>query len=206
VTLAKADNLSTSKDQPTRDRILDAAARLFTARGGAVRLEDVAEEAGVSRQAVYLHFGSRTGLLVAMAQHMDSTGALPDLLTGVFDASRATEALDAAAALHAEYHPMIYQVARVFMVGRYEDEALQAAWDERMESRRNLYHTVVERLEEEGHLASVWDIETATDFLFALTSWQLWEQLVIDRGWSTEDYLNHIRTVIRQTLVFVTPV
>jgi len=101
---------------------------------------------------------------------------------------------------------MIYQVARVFMVGRYEDEALQAAWDERMASRRNLYHTVVERLEEEDHLASAWDIETATDFLLALTSWQLWEQLVIDRGWSTEDYLNHIRSVIRQTLVFVKPV
>ena len=193
--------MSTSREQSTRDLILDAAARLFAARGGTVRLEDVAEEAGVSRQAVYLHFGSRTGLLIAMAQHMDSTGALPALLDRVFDASTATEALDAAAALHAEYHPMVYQVARVFMVGRYEDEALQAAWDERMESRRNLYHTVVERLDEEHHLAPAWDIETATDFLLALTSWQLWEQLVIDRGWTTEGYFNHIRSIIRQTLV-----
>lgn len=197
--------MSTAREQPTRDLILDAAARLFAARGGAVTLEDVAGEAGVSRQAVYLHFGSRTGLLVAMAQHMDSRGVLPGLLSRVFDASTATEALDAAAALHAEYHPMVYQVARVFMVGRYQDEALQAAWDERMESRRNLYHTVVERLEEEGHLASTWDIETATDFLLALTSWQLWEQLVIDRGWSTEGYLDHIRSVIRQTLVVDSP-
>jgi AcrR family transcriptional regulator len=197
--------VSTAKLQPTRDLILDAAARLFAARGGEVKLEDVAGEAGVSRQAVYLHFGSRTGLLVAMAQHMDSTGALPDLLSRVFDASTATEALDAAAALHAEYHPMVYQVARVFMVGRYEDQALRAAWDERMESRRNLYQNVVERLQAEGHLAPTWDIETATDFLLALTSWQFWEQLVIDRGWSTKDYLDHIRTVIRQTLVIDSP-
>lgn len=197
--------MSTSKDQSTRDLILDAAARLFTARGGGVRLEDVAEEAGVSRQAVYLHFGSRTGLLVAMAQHMDSRGALPDLLARVFEASTATEALDAAVALHAEYHPMVYQVARVFMVGRYEDQALQAAWNERMDSRRNLYHTVVERLEEEGHLAPAWDLETATDLLLAMTSWQLWEQLVIDGGWSSEDYLDHIPTVIRQTLVVDSP-
>lgn len=197
--------MSTSKEQSTRDLILDAAVRLFAAEGGAVRLEDVAEEAGVSRQAVYLHFGSRTGLLVAMAQHMDSTGALPGLLARVFEASTATEALNAAAALHAEYHPLVYQVARVFMVGRYEDEALRAGWDERMESRRNLYHTVVERLEDEGHLASAWDIETATDLLLALTSWQVWEQLVIDRGWSADDYLDHIRTVIRHTLVVDSP-
>jgi hypothetical protein len=100
---------------------------------------------------------------------------------------------------------MVYQVARVFMVGRYEDQALQAAWNERMDSRRNLYHTVVERLEEEGHLAPAWDLETATDLLLAMTSWQLWEQLVIDGGWSSEDYLDHIPTVIRQTLVVDSP-
>lgn len=193
--------MSTPSSPSTRESILDAAVRLFTERGGAVRLEDVAAEAGVSRQAVYLHFGSRTGLLIAMTQHMDSGGGLPPLLDRVFNAPTAVEALDAAAALHAEYHPTIYQVARVFLVGRYEDEALRAAYDERMESRRNLYHTVVERLQEEALLAPDWDVESATDFLWALTSWQLWEQLVIDRGWSKDEYLDHLRTVMRQTLV-----
>lgn len=193
--------MSTPSSPSTRESILDAAVRLFTERGGAVRLEDVAAEAGVSRQAVYLHFGSRTGLLIAMTQHMDSGGGLPPLLDRVFNAPTAVEAIDAAAALHAEYHPTIYQVARVFLVGRYEDEALRAAYDERMESRRNLYHTVVERLQEEALLAPDWDVESATDFLWALTSWQLWEQLVIDRGWSKDEYLDHLRTVMRQTLV-----
>lgn len=194
--------MSTPSEPPsTRESILDAAVGLFTEKGGAVRLEDVAAEAGVSRQAVYLHFGSRTGLLIAMTQHMDSGGALPELLDGVFNAPTAIEALDAAAALHAEYHPTIYQVAQVFLVGRYEDEALRAAWDERMESRRNLYRTVVERLQEEALLAPEWDVERATDFLWALTSWQLWEQLVIDRGWSKDEYLDHLRTAMRQTLV-----
>lgn len=190
-----------SEPQSTRESILDAAARLFTERGVAVRLEDVAAEAGVSRQAVYLHFGSRSGLLIGMVEHIDSRGALPPLLDRVFNARTAAEALDAAAALHAEYHPMIYQVARVFLMGRYDDEALRAAWHERMESRRNLYHTVVERLQEEGVLASEWDVESATDFLWALTSWQLWEQLVIDRGWLKDEYLDHLRTAMRQTLV-----
>lgn len=193
--------MSTHNQRSTRESILDAAVRLFTEKGGAVRLEDVAAEAGVSRQAVYLHFGSRTGLLIAMTQHMDSGGALPGLLNRVFNADTAIEALDAAASLHAEYHPTIYQIARVFLVGRYEDEALRAAWDERMESRRNLYHTVVEGLQEEGLLAPDWDVESAADFLWALTSWQLWEQFVKDRGWSNDDYLNHLRTVMRQTLV-----
>lgn len=194
--------MSTESEQGgTRDRILDSAARLFTEGGGAVRLEDVAAEARVSRQAVYLHFGSRTGLLIAMVQHIDSQGALPDLVDQVFNAPSAVEALEAVATLHAEYHPMIHQVARVFLMGRYDDEALRAAWDERMESRHNLDHAIVERLEEEDRLNAVWDIDTATDFLWTLTSWQLWELLVIDRGWSNEEYFDHLRTVMRQTLM-----
>ena len=40
--------------------------------------QDVARAAGVSRQAVYLHFGSRAGLLVAMARHHDRTSGFAE--------------------------------------------------------------------------------------------------------------------------------
>lgn len=169
-------------------------------------MEDVAEEAGVSRQTVYLHFGSRTGLLVAMVQHIDGGGPLPGLIEAVFDAPTAPEALDAVVDLHAEYYPVIYSIAAVFLAGKYQDEALRAAWAERMESRRNLYHTVVERLESEGLLAPMWEgVEVATDLLWALTSWQLWEQLVVDREWSKEEYRRHLRSMLRHILVVERP-
>lgn len=194
--------MSTRKPaKSTRASILDTAVRLIAERGGAVRLEDIAEEAGVSRQTVYVHFGSRTGLLIAMVQHMDEAGTLQGLVERIFMAPTARVALDEVVALHAEYHPTIYPVARIFMVGRHEDEAVRAAWDERMESRRNLYHEVVEWLHRDGVLAPEWDIETATDVLWSMTSWQLWEELVVDRRWSSEDYLRHLRTVLRRTLL-----
>lgn len=193
--------MSTPSQRSTRDSILDAAAHLFSERGGAVRLEDVADEAGVSRQAVYLHFGSRSGLLIAIAQHIDGAGVLPSLLTRVVDAPTALDALDAVANLHAEYHPMIHQVARIFMEGRYTDEALRAAWDERMEGRRSLYRAVVERLHLEARLDLTWDVEPAVDILFVLTSWQTWEQLVIDQSWSKEEYRDRLSALLRRTLV-----
>lgn len=155
----------------------------------------------MSRQTVYLHFGSRTGLLIAMVQHMDNQGTLPPLVQQVFEAPTALEALDAIATLHAEYHPVIYPVAKVFLLSRHNDAAIRGAWEERMESRRKLYHEVVESLEREGQLGPQWDIETATDLLWTLTSWQVWEQLVVDRGWSKEDYEGHLRMVLRRTLV-----
>lgn len=117
----------------------------------------------------------------------------------VFEAPTAVEALDAIVTLHAEYHPVIYPVAKVFLSSRHDDPPIRAAWEERMESRRKLYHEVVEWLDREGLLAPQWDIETA--LLWSLTSWQVWEQLVVDRGWSKEDYRGHLRSVLRQTLV-----
>lgn len=191
---------STSASE-TRNTILDAAIRLFTERGTGIRLEDIASEAGVSRQTVYVHFGSRTGLLIALVQHMDESGELHDLVEKVFDAPTAVDALDALVALHAEYHPLAYPVARIVMTGKHEDDALQAAWQDRMTARYNLNRSVIEWLAQDGRLAPDWNIDLATDLLWSCTSWQLWEQLVFDRGWTQEEYLNHMRKVLRHTLV-----
>lgn len=50
--------------QSTRERVLDAAfARVAEVGLARLALEDVAAEAGVSRQTVYRHFGSRDGLV-----------------------------------------------------------------------------------------------------------------------------------------------
>ncbi|MBB4662268.1 TetR/AcrR family transcriptional regulator [Conexibacter arvalis] len=51
----------------TRARLLEAAARVYAARGFAgATLDDVAEEAGLTKGAVYGHFGSKGNLLAAL--------------------------------------------------------------------------------------------------------------------------------------------
>jgi AcrR family transcriptional regulator len=53
----------------TRTRLLEAAARIYAARGFAgATLDDVAEEAGLTKGAVYGHFGSKDNLLVALME------------------------------------------------------------------------------------------------------------------------------------------
>lgn len=191
---------SSDRTRSTREAILAATADLLTERGARVTLEEIAERAGVSRQALYLHFGSRTGLMIAAAEHIDELGMLGRLLDDVFEAPTGLDALDAIVALHANYYPVIHQIAAMFMAGKYEDDALRAAWGDRMESRHRLYHEVVERLHRERVLASEWDVESATDILWSITSWELWEQLTLDRGWSEDDYSSHLRAVLRRVL------
>ena len=58
----------------TRARILDAAFdRVRDGGTGAVSVKAIAAAAGVSRQLVYFHYGSRAGLLLAMARHRDES-------------------------------------------------------------------------------------------------------------------------------------
>jgi TetR/AcrR family transcriptional regulator, cholesterol catabolism regulator len=54
---------SISKSEETRQRILDAAARLFRKEGYSVRLADVAEAAGVKTGSLYYHFKGRDDLV-----------------------------------------------------------------------------------------------------------------------------------------------
>ena len=74
--------MSSSRRAQTRIQILEAARAIFEELGyyGA-GLEAVAKKAGVSRQAIYLHFPSKAELLTALHLHIFDTDVVPDLLS-----------------------------------------------------------------------------------------------------------------------------
>jgi AcrR family transcriptional regulator len=68
-----ADGLDTSsaQDEPTRDRLIDAAQRLFSRPGGGlISIEAIAAEAGLTKGAVYHHFADRAELLREVARRV----------------------------------------------------------------------------------------------------------------------------------------
>lgn len=56
-----------ASDAEAGDRILAAAKRAIDARGGDIRIADIARELGVTRQTVYRYFPSTESLLIATA-------------------------------------------------------------------------------------------------------------------------------------------
>ncbi|HLU61385.1 MAG TPA: TetR family transcriptional regulator [Gammaproteobacteria bacterium] len=55
--------------QATREKLLDAAARMFCARGvTATSLDDIAREAGMTRGAIYWHFRNKQDLIEALME------------------------------------------------------------------------------------------------------------------------------------------
>jgi AcrR family transcriptional regulator len=166
-----------------------------------VGLEEVALEAGVSRQAVYLHFHSKTGLLLALVDHVFKTEAPAELVSGWARASTGLDALEAAIAFHAAYEPRVYRFARVLHAARREEPAADAAWRNRMRARRANYRRVAELLARDGVLIQTWSVKEAADLLWALTSLHMFEYLVIESHWSIQRYKRHLRTVVYRALV-----
>lgn len=69
----------------TRDRILDVALRLFTEKGfDATSLQEVADELGFTKAALYYHYRSKEDILMALHMRMHEIGrqALDELADG----------------------------------------------------------------------------------------------------------------------------
>jgi TetR/AcrR family transcriptional regulator len=78
-------------DQETRDRILDAADRVFTRRGTASgRTQEIADEAGVNKALVHYYFGTKAALADAIFAR--ALGMLVPRIFGILaDPSRGIE-------------------------------------------------------------------------------------------------------------------
>ena len=97
----------------THAAILDAALEVLGRVGIAkLALEEVATEAGVSRQTVYRHFGSRDGLLSAViVREEEELLALVDEATaGIGDLEEAVHVGLAAALRGAQEHPLLQRL------------------------------------------------------------------------------------------------
>jgi AcrR family transcriptional regulator len=188
-------------DPDTRKRILTETWRLMEERRGqGVRLSDIAQAAGISRQAIYLHYSSRAELLIATVRYVDEVHDLDQRLSFFRQASGGLQTLQAYVEFWGSYIPEIYGLAKALLVARENDADAAAAWDDRMEAQRFGCRCVIECLEHEHLLAPGWDIPEATDMMWGMLSVNIWENLTIERGWSQSQYITRIQTALKRIL------
>lgn len=105
--------MSTDGPSATHAAILDATLEVLGRVGIAkLALEEVAATAGVSRQTVYRHFGSRDGLLSAVIVREEEAllGLVDEATEGVVEIEEAVR-VGLAAALHgADDHPLLQRL------------------------------------------------------------------------------------------------
>lgn len=192
-----------SSDSPeTRTRILQSALTLLESGGGnGVRMADIAKQAGISRQAVYLHFPTRAELLIATTLYVDEIKAVDDRLAKSRAAGSGIARLDAYIDAWGNYIPEIYGILKALLAMKDTDDAAAAAWDGRMQAMREGCAAAIKALKGDGKLPPGLKPDQATDLLWTLLSVRNWEQLTIDCGWPQKRYIASLKRLARQAVV-----
>ncbi len=191
-----------SKKQRTRIKILDTARELLEKRGFyGMGMEKVAQEAGLSRRTLYLHFESKVALFIATVQHIDETLGTPAIVQQANEAKTALGNLDEWVNAYGQIEPQIYSIAKVIYTARQSDQAAEASWQDRMAFRRGHVGKIIKRLKQEGLLDAGWTEDEAADFMWALLSVHTYEYLVVESGWTIEQFVSHLQMVLRRAIV-----
>ena len=191
-----------SGNSGTRDRILKAALKLLEAsQGKGVRMTDIAKRAGISRQALYLHFSTRAELLIATTYYLDEVKGVEERLVPSRTAQSGIERLDAFIEAWGTYIPEIYGIAKALLAMRDTDEAAAEAWDERMQDMREGCEAAINALNRDKMLSPDHSPNQATDILWTMLSVRNWEQLTIECGWPQEKYIETLKSLARRIFV-----
>jgi AcrR family transcriptional regulator len=186
----------------TRNRILNAAWKLLEAgQGSGVRMSDIAKTAGISRQAVYLHFPTRAELLTATTRYLDEINNAEARLMASRNAATGQERLEAFIDAWGNYIPEIHGVAKALIAMEATDEAAKLAWTDRKKAIRHGCQAAVKALKNDGVLSQDYSVKEATDILWSLLSVQTWENLTQDCGWSQRQYVKKMKELANETLV-----
>ena len=189
-----------SEQIETRERILQAAVRKLEESGGrGVRMGDIAKETGISRQAVYLHFATRTDLLIAATLYRGDELGVEDRLAPSRAADSGVERLKLYIEFWGNYIPEFYGVAKALMLAQDTDDAAAAAWRDRMLALRDGCRAAIDALHADGMLAVEWNRPKATDALMAMLQVPNWEYLTIECGWSTREYIRRTQLLALRT-------
>ena len=184
-----------TKKEDTRYRLFEAARKLLLKRGfHGVGLEDIAESAGVSRQAVYKsHFASKADLLLELVRHVHVAENLDELTRPIFEAKTALDMLAATIRASVRIEARVHELSLILAAAAVSDAGAAAAWRDRMELRRAALRAAVSRLEAEGRLNRGWQIEQAVDVLDSLLSVDTYQRLVTERGWKQEELIQKVQ-------------
>jgi AcrR family transcriptional regulator len=177
----------------TRDQITDIAREMFLADGYAdTTVAAIAAAAHVSVETIYKGFGGKPGLVRAIIEKgLAGEGPVPAEQRS--DQIRDTEPdprqiVAAWGAFMAEIGPRVYPIFLLARDAAVGDPEVAATLEEISAARLERMTVNAHGLAKAGHLRPGITVEQAADIMWALTSAELYELLVLRRGWTPERY------------------
>jgi AcrR family transcriptional regulator len=161
--------------EETRRRILETTRKILAGKGmPQLTIDTVAAQADVSRQTVYNAFGSKSGLLEALCDHLAERGRI-ERLASAFTAASGTEAVTRFFAVFYRFWASDRVATRRLRGLATVDKELEAVIKARNERQRLGLRTLLERFPDLD--ASGRDPAQTVDLLCTLASFETFDQL-----------------------------
>jgi TetR/AcrR family transcriptional regulator, regulator of autoinduction and epiphytic fitness len=180
--------LREEQTQLTRRRILEAAGRLFVGRGyGNVTMQEVAREAGVAYQTVFSQFGGKLQLAVELCNsEIAHVGASVAMVMAARDAGDPEAWLRSLGRFARTLYEPCAEVLR--FMRESGDTDLLSRLNEIDSRRLQLLAELGPQLAKANRLRPGLSAQAAVDLVWSLTGPATYQQLVLDRGWTPDDF------------------
>jgi AcrR family transcriptional regulator len=190
----------------TRDAVLRSARRLFVELGFApTTVSAIAGDAGVSVDTIYKAFGGKAGVLHALCQQaLEGAGPVPaedrsDALQRTTTDRR--EIIRGFGALTAEVAPRVAPLLLLVREAAALDPELARLRDELDAERLARMTANAANLARLGPLRPDVSVEAAGEIMWAYTAPDLYDLLVLRRGWSAEQFGAFVAAAIESAVL-----
>ena len=189
-----------------RERLIEVAQRAFMNRGyAATTMAEIAGEAGTSVETIYKAFGGKTGLVRAIYERgLAGRELIPAPARS--DAMSATEANPRAlvrkwGALTAEVAPLVAPILLLIRAAAVTNPELLELLEETDAQRLKRMGDNADVLAKRAFLRSGVSRNDARDVLWTCSSPELYELLVLRRGWTAEQFGEFVSNTLESALL-----
>lgn len=181
----------------SREAVLDVAQRHFLDRGyAATKIAEIAAEAGVSVETIYKAFGGKGGLVRALYERgLIGRGPVPAYQRSDEMRVRESDPLEIMRAwglLTAEVASVLTPIRLLMRSAAATDPEMAALLANSDQDRLERMRHHARFLAERGYLRDEVTLDEATDILWTCSSAELYELLVLKRGWSLDRFAQYV--------------
>jgi AcrR family transcriptional regulator len=181
--------------QETRRAILAAAKTRFEERGyAAATVAEIAADAGVATKTVYLAFDSKGGVLRALWNLMlrgeqdDQPVADQEWYREVLEEHDPERQLRLNARNSTQGKQRLSSTLEVIRSAATTDGEIDELWQRIQSDYRENQRAIVAQLAKRKALSPGLNVERAADILWTINHPNTWQLLVVERGWTPEEY------------------
>lgn len=191
-----------AQSKSTKNRILASAKMLFESKGFAkVTIEEIAREAQVSAPSIYSIFQSKRGVLLGLMDEALPPEQFEALVEQGKKAKCPRKRLEITASLARQLYDAEKAQLSFLQGASILDPVFKELEIERERRRHQRQKVTVEAMAKEKAFTDNLSPSKIRDILWAFTGRDLYRMLVVERGWSSNEYEKWLTELLIQVLI-----